>query len=282
MSRATAIGMVSESLRNLLAGEMTLTPPVNVTVLAPDEAGGGRRRINLFLYKVQENPALKNLDWQVKRGEPTQLVPPPLSLNLFYLLTSYAPNDPQTGNSTAHEALGEAMRVLCENPIVPQDYLVDGLKDAREQIKITLNTLDMEELSQVWNTFTQPFRLSALYEISVVQLDMLPESERAMAKRVQKIGRPDVHAPFNPPVVESIEPMSGAVGTEITVRGENLSGWKAYVTVMRRLIIDGMDLMEDSFDVALPVDLPPGFHEIRVDVSHLYRRTFFFEVKVTT
>lgn len=86
MSASTAIGMVSESLRNLLVGEMTLSPPVNVTILAPDESGGDRR-INLFLYKVQENPSLKNLDWQVKRGEPTRLVPPPLSLNLFYLMT---------------------------------------------------------------------------------------------------------------------------------------------------------------------------------------------------
>ncbi|MHC4366632.1 MAG: Pvc16 family protein [Planctomycetota bacterium] len=277
MSRATAIGMVSESLRALLDGEMTLTPPVTVTILAPDEAGGNRR-INLFLYKVQENPALKNLDWQVKQGEPTQLVPPPLSLNLFYLLTSYSPNQGQAGNAAAHEILGEAMRVFYENPIVPQDYLVDGLKNAKEQIKIVLNNLDMEELSQVWNTFTKPFRLSALYEVSVVQLDMLSDSERAMAKRVRKIGRPDVQAPFNPPVVESIEPVSGAVGTEITVSGENLSGWKAYVTVMRRLIVDGMDLTEDRFVMTLPGNLAPGFHEISVDISHLHRRTFFFEV----
>ena len=72
MSASTAIGMVSESLRNLLVGEMTLTPPVDVTILAPDETGGDRR-INLFLYQIHESAALKNLDWQVKRGEPTRL-----------------------------------------------------------------------------------------------------------------------------------------------------------------------------------------------------------------
>ena len=58
MSASTAIGMVSESLRNLLVGEMTLGSAVNVTILAPDEASG-ERRINLFLYKVQENPFLQ-------------------------------------------------------------------------------------------------------------------------------------------------------------------------------------------------------------------------------
>jgi hypothetical protein len=108
MSASTAIGMVSESLRNLLAKEMTLTPTVAVTILAPDEAGGDRR-INLFLYRVLENSALKNGDWRMKRGEPARIVPPPLSLNLYYLMTPYAQNDPLTGNATAHEMLGEAM-----------------------------------------------------------------------------------------------------------------------------------------------------------------------------
>lgn len=277
MSGSTAIGMVSESLRNLLLGEMQLASSVPVTILAPDE-GGGSRRINLFLYKVQENPSLKNLDWQVKRGEPTRLVPPPLSLNLFYLMTSYAVNDQQTGNSSAHEILGEAMRVFYENTFVPQDYLVDGLKDARERIKIIQNTLNLDELSQVWSTFTQPFRLSILYEISVVQLDMLSESERAMAMRVREIGVPEVHAPFSPPVVENIAPMRGAVGTTITFHGKYLSGWRAYVTMMGRLILDGVEISGGAFTVTIPNDLPPGFHEIRVDISHLFRRTFFFEV----
>lgn len=277
MSASTAIGMVSESLRNLLVGEMTLTPAVNVTILAPDETGGDRR-INLFLYKAQENPSLKNLDWQVKRGEPTRLVPPPLSLNLFYLMTSYAPNDPQTGNSTAHEILGEAMRVFYENPFVPQDYLVDGLKDARERIKIIQNTVNLDELSQVWSTFTQPFRLSILYEISVVQLDMLPESERVMATRVRQIGIPDVRAPFNPPEVENIEPLSGLVATTVTFHGKYLSGWRAYVTIMGRRILDGVELTGDVFTVTIPNDLPQGFHEIRVDISNLFRKIFFFEV----
>ena len=129
MSVSTAIGMVSESLRNLLVGEMTLTPSVEVTLLAPDESGG-ERRINLFLYRILENSALKNVDWQVKRGEPSRIVPPPLSLNLYYLMTPYAQNDPLTGNATAHEMLGEAMRVFHEHAIVPQNALVQGLHGA--------------------------------------------------------------------------------------------------------------------------------------------------------
>lgn len=278
MSEATAIGMVSESLRNLLDGEITLIPKPNITVLAPDESGT-EPRINLFLYKIQENPVLKNMDWQVKPGSPGQLVPPPLSLNLFYLMTAYKQNDPQTGNALAHEILGDAMRVFYENPIVPSPYLPDGLARGREQVKIMLNTLDMEELSKVWATFTKAFRLSVLYEVSVVQLDMLPASERAMAKRVRSIGVPGVECPYAPPVLKSIRPISGTAGSTVRVRGDNLAGRKAYVHVGGKKILDAFDIPTDNrFRFNLPGDLLPGFHEIRVDISHLCRQTFLFEV----
>ncbi len=280
MSVSTAIGMVSRSLRSLLLAEMSLIPSVPVTILAPDEIGGDRR-INLFLYKVQENATLKNLDWQVKYGESDHLVPPPLSLDLFYLMTAYATNDTETGNSPAHEILGDAMRVFYENAIVPPDYLedsTDGIKNAREQIKITMNSLDLEELSRVWSTFTHPFRLSVLYQVSVVQLDMLSKKERGMAKRVEKIGKPAINAPFIPPIVNSMEPAAGPVASPITFKGANLTGWQAYVTVMGKSLVNGVKLSQDSFQVKLPGDLPPGFYEIRIDISHLFRRTFYFEV----
>jgi hypothetical protein len=283
MSASTAIGMVGESLRELLLGEMTLTPAVSVTILAPDETGGDRR-VNLFLYKVQENATLKNLDWTVRRDDPARLVPPPLSLNLFYLMTAYAPSDAQTGNTTAHAILGEAMRVFYEHAIVPPAYLAAGLQDAREQVKIMQNFLDLEELSRVWSTFTQPFRLSVLYEVSVVQLDMLAAQERPLAPRVRQVGVPEVRAPFTPPALESLAPASGPPGTVVTCRGAHLTGWRASVSLLGRRIVDGLDLAGDTFTFAVPVELPAGrplprgFHELRVDVSQLARRTFFFEV----
>lgn len=277
MSESTAIGMVSESLRDLLLGEMIVTPKPSVTILAPDEKGP-ETRINLFLYKVYENTSLRNMDWLVKKSDPTKLIPPPLSLNLFYLMTPYAKNDQQTGNSTTHEILGDAMRIFYTNSIVPEQYLKEGLKDAREQIKIMLNSLDLEELSKVWSTFSEPFRLSVPYEVSVVQLDMLSESERTMAKRVRQIGIPDVRAPFVPPSVDNIDPLSGSAGVTITFHGKNLTGWRAYVSIMGRLIVDAQELTGDSFMATIPADLPPGFHEIRIDISHLFRRIFFFEI----
>lgn len=277
MSASTAIGRVSESLRNLLLGEMSLTPSVPVTILAPDESGGDRR-INLFLYRILENPFLKNQDWQVNPADTTRLQPPPLSLNLYYLITPYAVNDADLGNATVHEILGDAMRVFYEYPVVPDTYLAGDLGGAREQIKITQNGLDMEELSQVWSTFSEPFRLSMLYEVSVLQIDTSDDSGRAMPQRVRQIGAPSVEQPFQPPTVTGIDPVQGPAGTVVTFTGRHLDGWTATVSVLRQRLVDGASITGDSFQATLPSDLDVGFYELRVDISSLFRTTFFFEV----
>lgn len=277
MSTSTAIGRASESLRDLLLGEMQLTPSVPVTVLAPDEQGRNRR-INLFLYRVLENTHLKNQEWQVKSTDTSQLQPPPLSLNLYYLLTPYASNDQELGNATQHEILGDAMRVFYEYAIVPETYLAGDLGQAREQIKIMQNGLDMEELSQVWGTFSEPFRLSVLYEVSVVQLDASTESERALPERVRTIGPPEVQQPYQPPVVNEMAPTEGPAGTTVTFTGRHLEGWQATVSVLRQRLLDGDSITGNTFDAILPADLEPGFYEVRIDVSTLFRSTFFFEV----
>ena len=277
MSASTAIGMAGESLRALLEGEMLVDASVNVTVLAPDE-NGPNRRINLFLYKVVESPFFKNKDWEVSQSDPSRITPPPLTLNLHYLMTAYAPNDAETGNTNAHEILGEAMRVLHEYPVVPAEYLPAGLEDAREEIKVMQTAIDLDEITKVWSTFGQPYRVSVSYEVAVVQLDQSPETEQAMPPRVTAIGVPSVDAPFQPPQVTAIAPAGGAAGSNITFSGVNLDGWRAYVSVGGVRVADAQAIAGDSFDVVVPAALPSGFHQVRVDISRLHRTTFFFEI----
>ncbi|MER6144914.1 DUF4255 domain-containing protein [Streptomyces sparsogenes] len=277
MSASTAIGMVSASLRSLLVSEMRLDPPVDVTVLAPDESGSARR-VNLFLYKVTENAFLKNQDQSLRTGPPERVVDAPLSLNLFYLLTPHAPNDAVSGNAAAHQILGEAMRVFHENPVVPGDHLDAGLIDARERLQIATGTLSAEELNGMWTTFSQPFRLSVPYQVSTVQLDRLPEAERPLPKRVRRVEVSGPEAPFVPPVVFGMSPVSGPGGAALTFTGSGLAGRRARVRMGERTVADGLGLTGDTFGVSVPGDLKPGFYEVRVDVSRLFRRTFLFEV----
>jgi hypothetical protein len=139
-----------------------------------------------------------------------------------------------------------------------------------------LNPLDPDELGRVWSTFSHPFRLSVMYEVSVVQLELL--SERPMSKRVQRTGVPDIRAPFHPPVIEQLTPLHGPVGTQITMQGQYLAGWSASVNITGQKIVDGAPLAGDTVTATIPAGLAPGFHEVQVDIAHLHRRVFFFEV----
>jgi hypothetical protein len=275
MSASTAIGLVSASLRTLLVEELELNLTVDVTVLAPDEPAGDRR-INLFLYRVEENPFLRNQEAVLHAGA-GRLVPPPLSLSLYYLLTAYAPNDAQTGNATAHQILGEAMRILHENPVLPRGYLDPGLLDAREDLRITNTTLDPEELSRIWSTFAQPFRLSVLYQVCTVQLDVAPGRWIEVPDRVRRVGVPDIRQPLDRPVIEAMSPGEGAAGTTITFRGAHLAGWRTVIRFGGRIVFDNKS-EGDELTATVPTDAEPGRHDVRVDVAGLFRRTFGFEV----
>ena len=182
MSAPTAIERVGRSLKKLLEAKIN---GIKVTFQSPD-GNTNLPRINLFLYKIEEKQFFKNLDWQAKAGDPTKAVPPPLSLNLFYLMTAYAPPQDDNGDLAAHEILGRAMQIFFENQIVEKDYLEDELKQATEQIKVMLTPIDLNEMGHLWSTFSsQPFRLSVVYEVSVIQIDLLVE--RQIAEQTKQV-----------------------------------------------------------------------------------------------
>lgn len=277
MSASTAIGMASSSLRNVLINRMRLNLTVDVTVLAPDEQGGDRR-VNLFLYRLEENPHLRNQDATIDPGPPGRLVPPPLSLILYYLVTAYAPNDALTGNSTAHHILGEAMRVLHEYPVLPRDDLDVGLRLAREDLQVVAAPLDAEELSRIWSTFARPFRPSVLYQVSTVQIDVREDEPEAPPRRVRRTGVPGVRTGLDRPVVHRMAPTVGSAGSTLTFTGDHLPGWSAGVTFGGRTVLDDVELTGPEFTATVPAGVGAGVYDVQVEVAGLFRRTFPFEV----
>lgn len=299
MSSTTAIGDVSRALFQLLQEELASSDPeIVVTLLAPDEASrGSGKRVNLFLHRVAENAELKNLDWQVQ-PDTNKLAKqmPPLALNLFYQLTPYAPNDDQFGQATAHDILGQAMQVFHEHPVIARQNTLNG---NRELVQIMLSPSNLEELNHLWDSFSLPFRLSMLYEVSVVQLVV---SEPYVAQDKDRVRRANVV--LGGPVLDRIEPNKGPAGTEVTVYGRHFvaefgnteagpirRGWQPKVTW--RSPVDGQEqkidvsggldnegrLVADTFKFVIPEGLPLSVVMVRVDISDLCRRTFAFEVE---
>ena len=198
MSDYQAVGGVSATLQALLRDRMEMplarfpsVTSVPVTVGTPPAPEGSippspeAPRVNLFLYRVSENPFLKNQEIP-GHGSRGAYGHPPLSLELHYLLTAYGTTteeDLPSDAKLAHDLFGNAMRVLHDYPIVA-DQLVrqrvtaigtpildTSLLDEYEQVKLTLSPVGLDDLTKVWTALEQPFRVSAAYSVSVVQIE---------------------------------------------------------------------------------------------------------------
>jgi hypothetical protein len=228
MSKPEALATVTAALRNLLSDDMggaaiSTKPP---SVARNGESGS---QLNIFLYSVRYSPAFRNepLPGKAKNGE---LAYPPMPLILKYLITAYgSDNDDISGQIL----LGKAMRILHDHPLLGQADLKDivpesGLHEQAERIRITPDTLNLDDMSKLWSSFqSAEYRLSVGYEISVV----LIESERKgkAAPPVLKRGEGDM----GPEVLLDFPPsLSGAqflhkkpaaeLGEAVTLLGEHL------------------------------------------------------------
>jgi hypothetical protein len=250
-----------------------MSPATKVTLLSPTETSSHQKRVNLFLYRVVPNPHLYNRDFQPKPGTPNVLVHPPLALNLFYLLTPFAQLDPETGDANAHAVMGEAMRVLHENPIVPPSALEAPL--VKSQLKITLHTAETEELSKVWTALEKDLRLSAVYEVSFV--DLLAKREQAVGPRVTKTVL-TVNADDKRPSIAGFQPGSGSAGSVVSITGTDLAGWRATVRIGGQLVLNRVLIANTNVVEATVPTLSPGIYELEADVSGLARFAGSFEV----
>lgn len=259
MSDYRAIGAVSNSIRDLLEAEMA-NKPINVTVAAPDvdiTIVDTTRRINLFLYKVDENGSLKNMDVP-GRGHPAAFGRPPLSLDLHYLLTAYGLSDEEQIGS--QELLADAMRVLHDFPIILNPHLDVALRNEIEHVKLYLEPLSLEELSKIWSALTKPMRLSVSYLVTVVQIENLVPRKFPRPVSEPPVGGPRIHAvTFRAPRIERV----------LMIRkddAQNRERSVAYARIGDRLVLRGTDFTSDGLRVFLgDADATAGVVKIEPD-----------------
>jgi len=205
---ATVIKDVTKALQALLLGQLNSggASTAQVSLVPPGEALPTGLGVNLYLYRVMESPATKNLPWPGDRTTPPSKAPA-LGLELSYLLTPFAtvPDATSASGDDAHTMLGTAMLGFHEHPIL-NDVHIPGfdadtalsadLLNSFEQIKIRLANTSLEELSKIWATINQPYRLSVAYDVSLV---MVPPSA----------------------------PVSAATGAVVTSTGLSINQWSA-------------------------------------------------------
>lgn len=175
MSNSLAIAAATATLRSLLIRGLGIS---DVTVKPLDIARKSLtgNQVNLFLYQTVIDAAWRNQDMprQTKPGETGQ---PPLPLCLYYLVTAYGEGDDE---SKGQQLLGQAMSVLHDHPVFGADEIKQAtetdvagsdLHEQIERVRITPQSLSVEEISKLWTGFQTSYRLSAAYQVAVVLIE---------------------------------------------------------------------------------------------------------------
>ena len=284
MSNQLAIAAVTATLRSLLVRGVGI-PEVTARPLDNARRSTTGNQINLFLYQVIPDSALRNQDMP-HRTKPGERGHPPLPLVLYYLLTAYSDDEDDT---SAHRLLGEAMGVLHDHPLLgaaeiknatsPIADLVDSdLHEQIERVRITLQPLTFEDMSKLWTTFQTHYRVSAAYQVSVVLIEStrLPRTPLPVLKRGEDdrgvTSQPDLTPPF--PALRSLKlpdrRLSAQPGDVISVIGSRLAGGTSRLHSLRVTNPSQPTtvLVSDAqLDVTLPNDLAPGFYTIAVELA---------------
>jgi hypothetical protein len=109
-------------------------------------------QLSIFLYDLKEVPAMRN---QPKAANEPQTL---LYLKLHYLIT------PLTRKPLADQLLlGKIIRLFAEKPILRGTDLKDSLSDTQSELRITLDTLSIEDQNKLWTMLQTPYKLSASY-----------------------------------------------------------------------------------------------------------------------
>jgi hypothetical protein len=275
MSNALAIAAVTATLRNLLqAAIQPFSPGAQVTVRPLDRARENMSvdSVNLFLYNTGPDAAWRNADLPgVNPGEPAE---PPLALTLSYLVTSYSQADDDT---VSHRLLGGAMSALNQAPELDPTAIKNALPGndlylQAERVKVTPETLDIEEISKLWTAFQTNYRISAAYCVSAVLIQNpvgaaapLPVLSRGKGDQAP-VAQPSAAAPGVLRSVASADgQLSARLGGVIVLTGDHLSGTSvsARLTNQRRSVtvtvpVPAADVTDSSVQVRLPSD-PAAF-----------------------
>lgn len=177
MSDFKAISATTKTLERLLFAKLAI--PVEI-LLPPQDIAVTTPLIGIFLYRVEINPFLANLDW--KRTSSTQLVAPPCGLNMHYLITPYGPDLVEI-----QKTLGEVIRTFHEYPVIDaaDPLLSPDLAGMTEELRIVPHPLPLNDMFELWKSFEKAsYRLAITYEVSAVLIDssisrsVLPVQER--------------------------------------------------------------------------------------------------------
>jgi hypothetical protein len=294
LSNFLAVATTTAALRQLLDTAVKAdVAGATATSVRPDAGNGAQlpdRGVNVFLYQVTPNAAYRNEDLPTRDRSGQAVQKPTVALDLHYLLSFYGSDQ----DLEPQRCLGSVARTLHAQPTIsrrtirevidsavagnPQHFLAGSdLADQVEMVKLTPQSLSLDELSRLWSVFYQTgYALSMTYLASLVLIESEERPRQALPVRERLIGV----LPIRQPSIERVEPqlVEFAAGVRIAIVGRDLFPEESRVLFGDR---EGVVVADESSPhrivVELPAEVRAGVRTVRVVQSAPLdppRRTF--------
>lgn len=278
MSNYLAIATVTKALVQMLdTAVKNVVGGASVVTKRPDAATADKT-VDVFLYQVTPNAALRNADLTTRNSLGQVVTRPTCALDLHYLFSFYGDGDAYV----SQRMLGAVVTALLAEPGLSRERILSVSKDdnadnlsasnlasAVEQVKFTQHALTLEELSRIWSIFYQvPYVLSVAYTASVVILES--EEPSLVSQPVLRRGPADrgVETQVGPfPQLDSWhigegddDPLrlqlpsypSARLGTVLTLKGRNLGGESLAVQFVHQQLRQALPDLPATITAARP------------------------------
>ncbi|MCL4436308.1 MAG: DUF4255 domain-containing protein [Thaumarchaeota archaeon] len=243
-----------------------------MTVQSP-EVSSESARLNIFLYQVTPNPGYRNIDLPARSYSGDLVQKQQIGLDLHYLFTAYGDKNEEF---SAQKIIADVIGVLHENPFLGKDLIYDtitaegsdvksqlpdidhsDLADQIELVKITMQTLSLEELTKIWSSFfkTASYRLSVAYKATVVLIDGKKEAVPTMPVRDRTL---NIISPKQPEIT-GIDPQMvtwDSSGMEIAINGKDLKADDVRLDFGEGVDVDSMPTPKSVSNEKLVAEIP--------------------------
>ena len=178
MAKFTVISDVSLELRRQIYGALTSASDVNFNLGAeaqaifigpPDFDNMDSQAVAaLYLYHVVPSKHLRNQRPLPDPAEPGRFRLAPLPVELRYLLV------PLVDDENGHKHLGRILQHFHDHRSFAQlsgEPLGDSFGGGSNELRVSIDPLTIEQLTQLWGAFTSPYRLSVGLLVELVPID---------------------------------------------------------------------------------------------------------------
>lgn len=265
MSDLRAVATVVAALEQLIqTAANKAVGQANVTFGPPRAPSDDEPAVNICLFRVAPNPALRNVELPTRNSAGQLTRPARLALDLHFLLSFY-------GDASTFQPellLAAVALALEEEPILSKSAIAAAitahatelggadLGDAPSTVKISLETISLDDFTKIWSVFFQvPYVLSAAYLCSHV----IVESE-ARPPPPLPVARPNL---FVSPLLQLSLDSAGSAPRRsggITWNGPLWLSGKGLARSGLRFFVDGTEVPlapGDNTDSAVQLSLVP-------------------------